>query len=130
MKTKLFPVIIFILYGLRAFSQQSDIELSIKADHWLDSKNNNKPIYENVTILKTKSNFKVTIGSKVFTYIITSENKFSSLKTDYKVKLSGGKNNLTNTISIALMPNNTFLIGLDEDWSEVEWFVENIKSLH
>ena len=67
------------------------------------------PTYENVEILKTAKNIKVTFGNKVYNYSIISEKQFSSVKMDYTVTL----NNNTYELSICKFSNGTYGVVID-----------------
>jgi hypothetical protein len=67
-----------------------------RADNWFDIKGKggfakaaDNPTYEKVEIIKTDTKFTVTLGAKVYNYLIVSSKPFSEFRTDYNVTLNG-----------------------------------------
>ena len=89
-----------------------------KCGQWLDIKTKGfakaytDPNYEKVEILQTSKYFKVTLGSKTYTYKITSSKKFSDVQMRYNVTL----NNKSYVINISEQSVETYSINIDEEW--------------
>lgn len=107
-----------------------------KADRWANIKGKgdwakamDNPTIEKVEILKTSEAIKVTFGTKVYNYIIVSENKFSEVKMDYSVTLNGKGCTLSildySKSAIANLRNKgTYSVNI-----EGVWMVSDIKDV-
>ncbi len=111
-------------------------QILYKTNHWADIKGKGdfvkameEPIMEKVEILKTNKEIKVTFGTKVYNYIIVSENKFSAVKTEYVATLNGRKytlNIMDYNKSAVPNPRNKGLYSIN---IEGVWMVPDIKDV-
>ncbi len=118
MKLKSIITIAFAIICFASFSQSAKGTL-YKQNRWEDVKGKgswdkamDNPTYEKAEVLKTSKNIKVTLGTKVYNYVIISEKKFSDMLMIYSTTLNG-KN---FDIGICKNFDGTISIDIDDIW--------------